>query len=133
MNRKLEIEARLERSLRNQVTAPRLSKRFDAAVWARIDAASTRTPAPAPLWASWQFILNGIGIGTTLVVLLVFGGRMLAGVEAEVTLPRFALDASTLQQMAKFSTTWITAGALALGIMMTPLGRRIRAELRELF
>ena len=34
---KLQIEARLERSLRNQVRAPKLDGRFDAAVWARIE------------------------------------------------------------------------------------------------
>ena len=33
-----DVEARLERSLRNQVRVPKLDGRFDAAVWARIEA-----------------------------------------------------------------------------------------------
>ena len=38
MTNKLDIETRLDRSLRNQVAAPRLDGRFNAAVWARIAA-----------------------------------------------------------------------------------------------
>ena len=39
-----DIEARLDRSLRNQVSAPKLGRDFNAAVWARI----AREEAPAP-------------------------------------------------------------------------------------
>ena len=43
----MNIEARLERSLRKQVTPPKLDGRFDAAVWSRIAAEEKKAMAPA--------------------------------------------------------------------------------------
>ena len=128
MNDDKSIEARLERSLRNQVKAPRLEKRFDAAVWARIDAEKSPA-APAPVASSsWWFVFNGIGIGVAFVLLCVFGLQSLSGLEPQIALPDVAVPAAMMEQVVKIATLAITFGALVFGLMFTPLGRRLRAE-----
>ena len=129
MNHDKGIEARLERSLRNQVKAPRLEKRFDAAVWARIDA--QKSPAPAsrkPTSPNWWFVFNGIGIGVAFVLLCVFGLQSLSGLEPQVALPDVSVPAATMEQIVKIAAQAITIGALLFGLMFTPWGRRLRAE-----
>lgn len=125
------IEARLERSLRNQITAPRLQKRFDAAVWARIDAETKRVPAkPAPS-SNWLFVMNGIGIGVAVVLFAVFGLQSLSGIEANVSLPAVSMPApATIDLVTKYAAQALTVVALGFGLMFTPLGRRARQELR---
>jgi hypothetical protein len=97
MNRQLEIEARLERSLRRQVSAPRLDGRFDAAVWSRIEREEQRTaqsshpptPARAPARTPrWLVASNLIGAGVAVTLILVSVARSLTGVE----LPELAVE-----------------------------------------
>jgi hypothetical protein len=128
-----DIESRLERSLRNQVKAPRLGKRFDAGVWARIEAESAQAPLPARRASNWLFVLNGIGAGVALLLVVVFGAQTLFGIEGSVSLPSVDIDAATINAIVKASGNWFSLGALALGISLTPLGRRMRAGLREYF
>jgi hypothetical protein len=132
MNDKL-IEARLERSLRNQVMAPRLGKRFDAAVWARIEAHNVRAPAPVSKSARVMFVVNGLGIGVAVILLAVFGVQSLSGVEASVTLPAGSVPEATWQQAMKIGAQVISFAALAFGLMFTSTGRRLRQELRGFF
>ncbi len=126
------IEARLERSLRNQVKAPRLEKRFDAAVWSRIDAGKTVQPVSAPAASNWLFVMNGIGIGVAFVLLCVFGLQSFSGIEANVSLPEMPLAPATMKQVGQIAAQAIAAAALVFGLSFTPwvkpLMRRLRAE-----
>ena len=122
------IEARLERSLRNQVRAPRLDKRFDAAVWARIDAQKSPAARTRPTASSWWFVFNGIGIGVAFVLLCVFGLQSLTDLEPHVALPEVAVAPATMAQIVEIAAQAITFAALLFGLMFTPLGRRLRAE-----
>jgi hypothetical protein len=128
LNNDKGIEARLERSLRNQVKAPRLEKRFDAAVWARIDAQKSPAPRAPSTSPNWWFVFNGIGIGVAFVLLCVFGLQSLSGLEPQVALPEVAVPAATMEQFVIIAAQAITIGALVFGLMFTPLGRRLRAE-----
>lgn len=132
MNDKL-IEARLERSLRNQVKVARLPKRFDAAVWARIEAQTARAPTPAPKASRVMFVINGIGIGVAFVLLAVFGVQALSGVETSVTLPALSVPEATWDQAVKIGAQAIGYGALVFGLLFTGTGRRLRQELRGFF
>jgi hypothetical protein len=128
MNNDKGIESRLERSLRNQVKAPRLEKRFDAAVWARIDAQKSPATQARPASTNFLFVFNGIGIGVAFVLFCVFGLQSLSGLEPQVALPDVALPAATMEEIVKIAAQAITFGALLFGLMFTPLGRRLRAE-----
>ena len=130
MNDDKLIEARLEKSLRAQVKAPRLEKRFDAAVWARIDAAKVVERKVAPASANWLFVMNGIGIGVAFVLLCVFGLQSLSGLEMDVSasLPEISVAPATMELIWKVVPQAIAYGALAVGLMFTPWGRRLRAE-----
>jgi hypothetical protein len=132
MNDKL-IEARLERSLRNQVKAPRLGKRFDAAVWARIEAQSVRVPAPVSKFSRVMFVFNGIGIGVAFVLLAVFGLQSLSGVDATVTLPVVSVPEANWEQVMRIGAQVISFAAVGFGLMFTSTGRRLRQELRGFF
>jgi hypothetical protein len=125
MNEK-DIEAGLERSLRNQVKAPVLQKRFDAGVWARIDAEQARATAPAAPRKNWLFVLNGIGFGAAFLILVVFGGHWL--MQTNVSLPELNVPASN-DQVIQVALQATTVGCVLFGLMFTPLGRRLRQEL----
>ena len=139
MSRK-DIEARLDRSLGNQIKLPQLDRRFDAAVWAKIEAAEARAtnpvtedaPSRAVRASRWLAITNSIGIAATLAVVLVFVLRTYGGVEPSVNLemnvsmPVIPEDMVTrivavLGQVLGFV-------ALAFGLSFTSFGRRIRAS-----
>ncbi len=92
MNRNLEIEARLERSLRKQVRVPQLDGRFDAAVWARIDSAQAHS-AGLPLArqrtrprAGCSRAMSSASI-VAIVLVVFFGAQSCTGVEVNVALP----------------------------------------------
>ena len=122
------IEARLEKSLRAQVKAPRLEKRFDAAVWSRIEAGEVVERKSAPAATNWLFVFNGIGIGVAVVLLCVFGLQSLSGLGASVALPEIDVAPATMKQAGEIAGQAIAYSALVFGLMLTPWGRRLRAE-----
>jgi hypothetical protein len=132
MTRKFEIEANLDRSLAEQIKAPRLDRRFDAAVWARIEAAEQRATNPVldrakvPSSARWLFISNVIGVAVAAVLVVMFGVQSFAGVS--VTVPNLEVSADTSAQILKIASYAITAVSVLFGLMFTPIGRRLRAE-----
>ena len=130
MNRKLIVEANLERSLRNQVRVPKLDGRFDAAVWARIEAATASAAAPAPRQRSaasrWLFVSNLVGITVTIVLVGFFGLQSLSGVEITVALP--TVSPGLVERIVPMIIWPVTLIALAFGMMFTSFGRRLRSE-----
>jgi hypothetical protein len=140
MSRK-DIEARLDRSLANQIVAPRLDRSFDAAVWARIEAADAPAAATNPgaavepsraLRASrWLAISNAIGIAATLGVVLFFVLRTYGGVEvpmSDVSLSVPVIPEQTVTQVIAVLGQVLGFAALAFGLSFTSLGRRVRAS-----
>lgn len=134
--RKLEIEARLDRSLANQVRVPKLDRRFDAAVWARIEAEQqAQVRAAVPVRAAvrgaqrWLLASNVAGFIVAALLVIYFGARMLGGVA--VDLPAIPMPSLSPEQTAATIKLvgWICTGAaLAFALMFTPLGRRLRSE-----
>ncbi len=135
MTHKLDIETSLERSLRNQVTAPRLDSRFDASVWARIEAEAKRGMAPvaqtsaagASSSARWMFITNVLGISVAALLVIFFGLKAFSGVAVNVPVPQIA--PTTMAEIAAVAVQTVTIAAVIFGLMFTPIGRRLRAEL----
>jgi hypothetical protein len=132
MNRKTEeIESRLERSLRNQVRAPKLDGRFDAAVWARIEEEAAPKAAPAPRkLPGWLLASNAVGVLVTIALVVFVGAESLSGVhigaELGVELPPVAPG---LVERVVQSLVWpITGVALLFGLKFTGIWRRLRAE-----
>jgi hypothetical protein len=134
MNRKVkaaDIEARLHRSLTNQVRAPQLERRFDAGVWARIEA---EEHAPARVSQSvrqsnaarWLMASNVVGLTIAGILVLFFGLRTFNGIDFNVALPD--LSAAQNQQIAGIVAWAVSISALGFGAMFTPIGRRLRAE-----
>lgn len=126
-----EIEARLERSLRKQVRAPRLDGRFDAAVWSRIEAESSGNSVPAaqarPAAARWLFAINVFGVVSTLALVAYFALPMLPAVDVTVAVPEVSTG---FVERAVEAIKWpVTILALAFGLMFTNFGKRLRSEL----
>jgi negative regulator of sigma E activity len=131
MTRKLEIEANLDRSLARQVKAPRLDRRFDAAVWARIEAAEQRATNPVPQSrasssARWLFFINVIGVASAALLVVIFGLQSLSGASVHLPLPE--VSATTGTEILRFATQTVTIVSLVFGLLFTPIGRRLRAE-----
>ena len=130
MKRNLEVEARLERSLRSQVRVPKLDGRFDAAVWARIESASATASVPAArsrtAASRWLFLSNVIGVVVAIVLVGFFGAQSLTGVEVNVALPQ--VSPGFVESAVKAITWPVTGIALVVGMMFTPIGRRLRSE-----
>jgi len=133
MTNKLDIETRVDRSLRNQLKAPRLDGRFDAAVWARIEAAEQRATNPvlerakAPSSARWLFIINVIGVAVAALLFVIFGLQSFT--EVSVNLPTPEVSAATGEKIFRIAAQTITLASLVFGLLFTPIGRRLRAEL----
>jgi len=139
MSRK-DIEARLDRSLANQVKLPQLDRRFDAAVWARIEAAESRAtlpeteaqPSRAVRASRWLAISNSIGIAATLGVALYFVLRTYGGIEPvvplEVHVPVPVIPENMVAQVVAVLGQVLGLAALIFGLSFTWVGRRIRAS-----
>ena len=137
MSRK-DIEARLDRSLANQIRVPRLDRRFDAAVWASIEAAEAKatnpvadvTPSAALLASRWLAITNTIGIAVTLGVALYFvlrsGGIELPATGFNVLAP--AIPEDMVARIVGVLGQVLGLLALVFGLSFTALGRRVRAS-----
>jgi hypothetical protein len=134
MKHKAQIESALERSLREQVKVQRLDSKFDACVWARIDAEESRSAAPAPRApakampkaARWLYAINILGLGSVAIFLCMFGAQMLAGTDVGAMLPEFS--AATRARVLMNASTVVAMIAVAIGLLFTPLGRKLRAE-----
>ena len=134
MKDKSQIEFALDRSLRRQVTVPRLDRRFDAGVWARIKADEARSAAPVlqasmnatSATARWLYMINILGVATVAIFLCVFGWRMFSGMDISESLPE--ISAATRESIVLNGCTVIATLAVAFGLMFTPLGRRVRDE-----
>lgn len=123
-----DVEARLERSLRNQVRVPKLDGRFDAAVWSRIEAGKVHAVAPAVRTAGsrWMFATNVIGALVTVALVIFFGAQAFTGNGVSVPVPEVSTG---LVERAVTLLMWpMTTLALVTGVMFTPLGRRLRSE-----
>jgi len=134
MSRKTEIETTLERSLRAQVKVPVLGRRFDAGVWARIEAEeSRRAPATlraaevAPGTARWMQVINLVVLGGAAVFALFLGAQMLAG--SDVASPTAEFSPEIIERITLTMSSTIAGAALIFGLMFTPWVRRLRDEL----
>ena len=135
MTNKLDIETRLDRSLQNQVAAPRLDGRFDAAVWKRIAADEQRARQPivdarsaaVSVSARWMFITNVIGISVAALLLAFFGMKAFSGVNLSVDVPVPQVSPTTMKEIVALSVQTVTVGAVIFGLMFTPVGRRVRS------
>ena len=135
MTNKLDIETRLDRSLRNQVAAPRLDGRFNAAVWSRIAAEDQRASQPmvsaqssaAAGSARWMFVANMIGIAVAAVLVIFFGMKAFTGVNVSVDVAVPQVSPATMNYIESLSVQAITLAALIFGVMFTPFGRRVRS------
>ena len=103
LSSKGEIEAKLDRSLAHQVRVPKLDRRFDAGVWARIEAeagaqqvAAARTARPAARASRWLFASNIVGYFVAALLVAYFGVRMLGNVDIEIPLPSLASESNAL-------------------------------------
>ena len=123
-----DVEARLERSLRSQVRVPKLDGRFDAGVWARIEAEKAKAVAPVVRSAAsrWMFATNVLGALITVALVIYFGVQTFAGDVVSVPVP--VVSTGLVERLSTLLTWPMTILALATGIMFTPLGRRLRAE-----
>ena len=133
MKDKTQIEAALERSLRRQVTVPRLDRKFDAGVWARIDTEQSRVAAPAlhlenstPATARWLNVINVLGLATVTIFLCAFGWQMLSGMDISDSLPE--ISTASRESILMSGSTVIATLAVAVGFLFTPWGRRVRDE-----
>jgi hypothetical protein len=134
MKRKTEIEATLDRSLRNQVKVPRLNGRFDAAVWARIESEEPRRAtaalpvrAAASRSARWLSIFNALGLASVAIFGSFYAAQMLAGENTAISLPEFS--ATTIERIAMALSFAIAGISMIFGVLFTPWGRRLRDEL----
>lgn len=127
------IEARLERSLRRQIQAPKLDGRFDAAVWARI-AAETRSAEVEVTRARvksglprWLVACNVIGVVVTVVLVAwsLMGSVGTAGWSIDVS----GLGAATAE-FFKSASFIVTLTATIFGLAFTRGGRRMLMAFR---
>jgi hypothetical protein len=144
MNGKQDIEARLDRSLANQVGVPRLGKQFNAAVWARIAAeeakamkpVAARAPSRAVRASRWFAITNTIGVTVTLGIVAYFVLRTYGGIDASALdlgvevppVPIPAMSDAMVSQITGVLGQVLGVAALLFGLSLTSIGRRIRAS-----
>lgn len=138
MSGRKDIEARLDRSLQNQVRVPKLDESFDAAVWDRIareeapaTSAAAREPTRAVRASRWLAVSNVLGVTVTLGIAAMFALRALGGIDApaldlgvDIRLPTLSEDSVARTTTALGQVLGFVA--LAFGLSFTSLGRRIR-------
>lgn len=135
------IEARLDRSLRNQVQPPRLDRGFDAAVWARIaqeEAKATQpavqaAPSRAVRASRWFALVNLLGIAATLGVAFYFALGSFGGIEpptlnVSLDVPLPSIADKTADRVIDVLGYVLGGAALAFGLSFTALGRRLRSS-----
>ena len=128
-----EIEASLERSLRAQVKVPRLDSKFDAKVWARIEAEARPVAARVPVSRAvvkagrWLNVINIASLASAAIFVSFFGARMFAGADISVTLPEFSptVNAEIVTQLS----LGLAGAAVLFGFWNAPWIRRLREEL----
>ena len=125
MTRKLEIEAKLDRSLHRQVAVPRLDAGFNAAVWQRIAAQQAPAVARPARGSRWLLISNLIGIGVSVALVVYFVARAFAGVEVDANLAMPEISSQTTTIILQGLVWGITAIAVGFGFAFTRLGRRL--------
>jgi hypothetical protein len=129
-----ENEARLDRSLENQISAPRLDGRFDASVWARIEAGKTRAANPvlvesrAQKLSRWLFLSNAVGGFVTAALCIYFGLRAFADVDVDLGVTMPSIPAAFMQSAIAACGYLATALVLGFVFAITPFGRRLRAH-----
>ncbi|MEJ0084725.1 MAG: hypothetical protein WDO72_03535 [Pseudomonadota bacterium] len=139
MNRKLEIEARLDRALATQIAAPKIDGRFDAAVWSRIEAeeAAATNPAGASVepgrarianLSRWMFVSNAVGTTVALILAIYFGLRAFGGVNPGLKFEMPALSQEFLMQAMTGVGYVLTFVVLTFAVALTSFGRRLRAQ-----
>ena len=134
MNRKTQIESTLDRSLRAQVKVPALDRKFDAAVWARIEAEESREVSAAlpvraavPRSARWLQIVNVVGLSSVAIFASFYGAQMLASSNFAMSMPEFS--AAAIEQFTMTMSMGAAGASLIFGLLFTPWGRRLRDEL----
>jgi hypothetical protein len=133
MKRNTEIEATLERSLRAQVKVPRLDRRFDAKVWARIEAEAHPVAARVPVSRAvvkagrWLNVVNIASLASAAIFVSFFCARMLADADISMTLPEFS-PAMSAELITRLSLG-LAGAAVVFGFWNTPWIRRLRDEL----
>jgi hypothetical protein len=146
MNGKHEIEARLDRSLENQIKVPTLDRRFDAAVWARIESAESRATNPRELavWdgmfaapsrvSRWLAVSNGIGAAVAVALVIYFALKVFAvpavtlNLEVTANLPLPQMSEAMTAQIISVLGYVLGFVTLAFGIALTSYGRRLRSS-----
>ncbi len=128
MNGKIEIEARLDRSLEHQLEAAPLDRRFNAAVWDRIAEQESRARGTSSKSRSarWLLVSNALGFASSALLVIYFGIKVFGAMSFDVELPRLSSASSEIEWLLR----WLPAvAALLIGIAFSPLGRRLRSEL----
>jgi len=128
-----EIEARLDRSLENQIAAPQLGKRFDAAVWSRIEAESA--PATNPVskarganFSRWLFISNLVGASVAAILAIDFALRMFGGIDLGINVSMPQIPADITPHLITAGEYLVSIVAIGFGLALTPFGRRLRSQ-----
>jgi hypothetical protein len=120
-----DVEVRLERSLRNQVSSPALDARFNAAVFARIAAQEASVPEARRSNASrWLLASNVIGIAVSLALIVYFVAREFTGIQIDVSVPLPTLSDQATASLMKSLGWGVAAAAVAFGFAFTRMGRR---------
>ena len=139
MSGKKDIEARLDRSLQNQIAVPKLGLGFDASVWARIEAGDAKATNPGAESSRVErasrllAFSNFVGVGVTLAVALYFALGSFGGIEPPavnlgVNLSVPAISDETLTRILAAFGQVLGLVALLFGLSFTSLGRRLRAS-----
>jgi hypothetical protein len=142
MTGRQKIEARLDRSLGNQIKVPQLDRRFDAAVWARIEAAEARATNPRSEFEfsppsrarRWLAISNGVGATVAVALVIYFALEVFAvpaaslDVEVAASVPLPQISAAMTAQIVSALGYVLGFVTLAFGIGLTSYGRRLRSS-----